>query len=65
MAGSEWVLPGRGTLAKPFANNALNHTIGGVRCVYNRAEYAEQRRDMLQAWSNYIDGLAPSASLVV
>nr|WP_281421601.1 tyrosine-type recombinase/integrase [Advenella alkanexedens] len=107
-SSSVWVLPGRGTLAKPFANNALNqalkvllqgqeipaftihdlrrtastllhkqgwpsdvvekalnHTIGGVRCVYNRAEYAEQRRDMLQAWSNYIDGLAPSASLVV
>lgn len=105
---SDWVLPGRGTLAKPFANNALNqalkvslqgqeipaftihdlrrtastllheqgwpsdvvekalnHTIGGVRGVYNRAEYAEQRREMLQAWADYIDGLAPSANLVV
>jgi hypothetical protein len=59
------VLPGRGTLAKPFANNALNHTIGGVRGVYNRAEYAEQRREMLQAWADYIDRLAPSANLVV
>lgn len=39
---------------------ALNHTIGGVRGVYNRAEYAEQRREMLQAWSDYIDRLAPS-----
>jgi len=82
-SSSDWVLPGRGTLAKPFANNALNwalkvswqgqkipaftihdlrrtastllheqgwpsdvvekalnDTIGGVRCVYNRAEYA-------------------------
>ncbi|KGP02763.1 integrase [Alcaligenes faecalis] len=107
-SSSDWVLPGRGTLAKPFANNALNqalkvslqgqeipaftihdlrrtastllheqgwpsdvvekalnHTIGGVRGVYNRAEYAEQRRDMLQAWSDYIDGLAPSGNLVV
>ena len=105
LAGSsDWVLPGRGTLAKPFANNALNqalkvslqgqeipaftihdlrrtastllheqgwpsdvvekalnHTIGGVRGVYNRAE---QRREKLQAWSDYIDGLAPSANLV-
>lgn len=43
---------------------ALNHTIGGVRGVYNRAEYAE-RREMLQAWSDYIDGLVPSAHLVV
>ena len=107
-SSSIWVLPGRGTLAKPFANNALNqalkvslqgqeipaftihdlrrtastllheqgwpsdvvekalnHTIGGVRGVYNRAEYAEQRREMLQAWSDYIDGLAPSGNLVV
>ncbi len=107
-SSSDWVLPGRGTLAKPFANNALNqalkvslqgqeipaftihdlrrtastllheqgwvsdvvekalnHTIGGVRGVYNRAEYAEQRREMLQAWADYIDGLAPSANLVV
>lgn len=107
-SSSVWVLPGRGTLAKPFASNALNqalkvslqgqeipaftihdlrrtastllheqgwpsdvvekalnHTIGGVRGVYNRAEYAEQRREMLQAWSDYIDGLAPSANLVV
>ena len=44
---------------------ALNHTIGGVRGVYNRAEYAEQRREMLQAWSDYIDGLAPSGNLVI
>ncbi|MFT3760141.1 hypothetical protein [Thauera sp.] len=28
---------------------ALNHTISGVRGIYNRAEYAEQRREMLQA----------------
>ncbi|MDR1424223.1 MAG: tyrosine-type recombinase/integrase [Azoarcus sp.] len=107
-SSSVWVLPGRGTLAKPFANNALNqalkvslqgqeipaftihdlrrtastllheqgwpsdvvekalnHTIGGVRGVYNRAEYAEQRKKMLQAWSDYIDGLAPTGNLVV
>lgn len=44
---------------------ALNHTIGGVRGVYNRAEYAEQRRKMSQAWSDYIDGLAPSGNLVI
>ncbi|MHD0454016.1 hypothetical protein ACY2EW_21475 [Serratia nevei] len=47
------VLPGRSTLPKPFANNALNHTItitiGGVRGIYNQVEYAEQRRGILQA----------------
>ncbi len=95
---SEFVLPGRGSLTKPFASNALNkalegvnfpippftihdlrrtgstilhergfssdvvekalnHTIGGVRGVYNRAEYAEQRRKMLQSWADYVDEL--------
>lgn len=107
-SSSAWVLPGRGTLAKPFAHNALNkalkvslqgqaipaftihdlrrtastllhesgwssdvvekalnHTIGGVRGVYNRAEYAEQRKEMLQVWSNTIDGLAPARNLIL
>lgn len=37
---------------------ALNHRIGGVRGVYNRAEYAEQRKKMLQFWGDYIEGIA-------
>jgi integrase len=93
---SELVLPGRGSLTRPFAGNAmnqalnsihfaiepftihdlrrtgstllheqgfptdvvekaLNHTIGGVRGIYNRAAYADQRREMLQRWADYID----------
>lgn len=36
---------------------ALNHTIGGIRGVYNVAKYAEQRREMLQHWANYLDDL--------
>ncbi len=105
---SVWVLPGRGTITKPFAHNSLNvalkvslqnqvipaftihdlrrtastllhehgwpsdvvekslnHTIGGVRGIYNRAEYAVQRQEMLQAWSDYIDGLVPSRNLIL
>jgi len=31
---------------------ALNHTIGRVRGVYNRAEYAPHRREMLQFWAD-------------
>lgn len=42
---------------------ALNHTIGGVRGVYNRAQYAEQRRRMLQAWADYLDGLVAGADV--
>lgn len=95
---SALVLPGRGSLTKPFAANALNkalegvnfdmapftihdlrrtgstllheqgfasdvvekalnHSIGGIRGVYNRAEYSEKRKQMLQAWADYIDTL--------
>jgi integrase len=104
--GSNWVMPGRSTLAKPFAHNAmnqamqsisfeiapftihdlrrtgatllhengfaadvvekaLNHTIGGVRGIYNRAEYAEQRRKMLQFWGDYVEGLASEQEVLV
>ena len=103
---SEWVLPGRSGLEKPFAHNALNkamdginfaiepftvhdlrrtgstrlheagfnsdviekalnHTIGGVRGVYNRAEYAEQRHEMLQFWAGYVDDLMHERKVVI
>lgn len=95
---SDLVMPGRGSLTRPFAKNAmnkalegvnfrmapftihdlrrtgstllhemgyssdvieksLNHTIGGVRGIYNRAQYADQRKQMLQTWADYISGL--------
>lgn len=44
---------------------ALNHTIGGVRGVYNRAEYAIQRKEMLQFWADYIDGLLINGKVVL
>jgi integrase len=44
---------------------ALNHVIGGVRGVYNRAEYAPQRREMLQFWADYVDGLVTSNQVVL
>ena len=34
---------------------ALAHTIGGIRGVYNRAEYADQRRAMLQQWADMVE----------
>lgn len=106
--GSELVMPGRGSLTKPFAHNAintalktalqgqdipaftihdlrrtastllhengwasdvvekaLNHTIGGVRGVYNRAEYGDQRRDMLQFWADYIEKLVTDKNVIL
>ena len=109
LAGSsELVMPGRGSLTKPFAHNAintalkvalrgqeipaftihdlrrtastllhengwqsdvvekaLNHTIGGVRGVYNRAEYAPQRQEMLQFWADYIDQLMTTGQVIL
>lgn len=44
---------------------AMNHTIGGVRGVYNRAQYADQRRDMLQFWANYVDSLIAEGKLIL
>ena len=35
---------------------ALAHEQGGVRAVYNKAEYASQRKKMLQDWADMIDG---------
>lgn len=38
-----------------WIEKCLAHEQRGVRAVYNKAEYAEQRRAMLQAWADMID----------
>ena len=38
-----------------WIEKSLAHEQQGVRAVYNKAEYAEQRRDMLQQWANKVD----------
>ncbi len=43
----------------------LAHEQGGVRAVYNRAEYAGQRRAMLQAWADMVDGWIAASGKVV
>lgn len=35
-----------------------------VRAAYNRAQYMAERRDMMQAWANYLDGLRAGARVV-
>lgn len=42
---------------------ALNHSMRGIRGVYNVARYEEQRRVMLQAWADYLDTLIPAIEL--
>lgn len=44
--------------ASDVVEKALNHSIGGIRGVYNRAEYADQRKTMLQSWADYVSGLS-------
>ncbi|MEH2922383.1 tyrosine-type recombinase/integrase [Samsonia erythrinae] len=39
-----------------WIEKCLAHEQRGVRAVYNKAEYAQQRREMLQDWANMIDG---------
>jgi integrase len=43
---------------------ALGHEIGGVRGVYNRAEYAAERKKMLQQWATHVDSLMAGQSVV-
>lgn len=103
---SELVLPGRGSLTRPFAANALNkalegltfdmdpltihdlrrtgatlltergfnrdviekalsHEPVGIRAVYIVAEYAEQRKKMLQWWADYVDGIVNESKVIV
>lgn len=35
----------------------LSHERGGVRMVYNKAEYLDARADMLQQWADYLDNM--------
>lgn len=38
-----------------WIEKCLAHEQRGVRAVYNKAEYASQRRDMLQQWADMVD----------
>lgn len=43
-----------------WIEKCLAHEQRGVRAVYNKAEYADQRRHMMQAWANMIDNWTSS-----
>jgi integrase len=42
--------------APHIVERMLNHVLPGVMAVYNRADYDAERRDALEAWSNYLLG---------
>lgn len=39
-----------------WIEKCLAHETRGIRGVYNRAQYADQRREMLQWWTDFVDG---------
>lgn len=47
-----------------WIEKCLAHEQKGVRAVYNRAEYSEQRRDMLQQWADMVDSWIKGAEVV-
>ena len=50
---------------KDVIEKALSHEHEGIRAVYIIAEYAEQRKRMLQWWADYVEGLVSGAKLIV
>lgn len=44
---------------------ALAHTIKGIKGVYNRAEYAEERRRILALWAEFVDAQIAEGRKVV
>lgn len=48
-----------------WIEKALAHETGGIRGVYNRAQYATQRREMLQWWADYLDAQIEEGRKVV
>lgn len=48
-----------------WIEKALAHDTGGVRGVYNKAEWKESRREMLQWWANFVDSQIEEGRKVV
>ena len=48
---------------RDWIEKCLAHEEGSIRGVYNKAEYAEQRRVMLQAWADMIDAWSRGESV--
>lgn len=48
-----------------WIEKCLAHETGGIRGVYNRAEYADQRRQMLQWWADFVDSQIEEGQKVI
>ena len=44
-------------VARDLAESALSHSLGGtVETAYLRSDLAEQRRELMQGWGDYVAG---------
>lgn len=43
---------------------ALSHEKGGVAGIYNRAQYAAERKRMLQWWADYVDSIVNESKVI-
>lgn len=48
-----------------WIEKALGHEQESVRGVYNRAEYADQRKELLQWWANFVDSQIEEGQRVI
>lgn len=51
--------------SKDVIEKALSHEKGGIAGIYNRAEYAKQRAEMLQWWADYVDSIMTETKVVI
>jgi integrase len=51
--------------AEKVVEKALSHEKGGVAGIYNRAEYASERKRMLQWWADYVDSIVTEEKVIV
>jgi integrase len=50
---------------KDVIEKALSHEKEGIRAVYIIAEYAEQRKQMLQWWADYVDSIVSESKVIL
>ena len=50
--------------ASDWIEKCLAHEQRGVRAIYNKAEYASQRRQMLQTWADMVEGWIAGAKVL-
>lgn len=52
-------------VAPHIVERCLNHVLGGVMGIYNKATYDAERKDALEVWSSWLIGMAGQPAAVV